>query len=94
MYVQNLLGLFTLMITLPSVFSCATVEGLLGLFTAKDFHSLSKKSFLILFVFLDLVSLQSLENMLLFQYLVNSLEVGFQPRNCIYAGKFILNFIF
>ncbi|PRQ44234.1 hypothetical protein RchiOBHm_Chr3g0476981 [Rosa chinensis] len=41
--------------------------------------------FLLLLVFLDLLSLQSLGNMLLFQYLVNALEGDFQPHNCIYA---------
>lgn len=43
-------------------------------------------------VVLDLVLLQSLGNMLLFQYLVTVLEGDFQPRNCVYAGKLILFF--
>lgn len=43
-------------------------------------------------VALDLVLLQSLGNMLLFQYLVTVLEGDFQPRNCVYAGKLILFF--
>lgn len=46
-------------------------------------------------VVLDLVLLQSLGNMLLFQYLVTVLEGDFQSRNCVYAGKLILfNFFF
>lgn len=51
--------------------------------------------FYYLSVVLDLVLLQSLGNMLLFQYLVTVLEGDFQPRNCVYEGKLILfNFFF
>lgn len=45
-------------------------------------------------VVLDLVLLQSLGNMLLFQYLVTVLEGDFQPRNCVYAGKLILFYFY
>lgn len=55
---------------------------------------LSKQSILFSLVVLDLVLLQSLGNMLLFQYLVNVLEGDFQPRNCVYAGKLILFYFY
>lgn len=55
---------------------------------------LSKQSILFFLVVLDLVLLQSLGNMFLFQYLVNVLEGDFQPRNCVYAGKLIPFFCF